>query len=478
VTIINTNDGVAVGNPVPVTGTVFMGAQFSPDGKTAAMSVVDSQGGTTTTSVTVVNALTGAPIGTTPGVAGTAAGPVKFSTDGSRAYQTATLIGPNNLQETRVFVVDTATGTQVGSPLFLSGAAAGGLQVFENHDFAALQGDFAIQTVRYFDAPNNQTLTRTYAIYLPTMLVGGFTFAPGSPAGIPDGNAVLNAAGTRAVQLSSNGSMTNVFIFNPVTGQGSQSTINNGTPAASAQFSADGSKIYVLTRSTSGGGPGGSSTTTYLTVFSTAMGTPIGGGLGPDAIVTGNSGEVFISPDGSRGVVIGSTSGPGGSASNQIVVVNGNFGHTVGTPVSVSGQLAGAVLTPDGSKLVVTTRSGNSATVTVVDTSDGSSAGSQSLGTGAAVGPMAIGSDGKTAFQTMMITDPVTGTQSTRVVVVELNGAPSVIGNIALEGAYNSGDAQSTLNGTRVVVTTAPDNNSTLVTVIDTDPFLVDPGTV
>jgi VCBS repeat-containing protein len=474
-TVLNTSSGGVLGNSVGVTGDSFMGAQFSPDGTRVAMATVDSQAATPMTSVTVVNAVTGALIGTTAGVDGTTAEGVKFSTDGSRAYQTATLIGPNNLQETRVFAIDTATGTLVGDPLFLSGAAAGGLQVFENHDFA-LQGDFAIQTVRYFDAPNNQTLTRIYAIYLPTMLVGGFTFAPGSPAGIPDGNAVLNAAGTRAVQLSSTGLTTNVFIFNPVTGQGSQSTINNGTPAASAQFSADGSKIYVLTRSTSGGGPGGSSTTSYVSVFSTETGTQIGGGLGPAAIVTGNSGEVFISPDGSRGVVIGTTSGFGGSTSNQIVVVDGIFGHPVGTPVSVSGQLKGAALTPDGSRIVVTTMSGNSTTVTVVNTADGSSAGSLSLGTGVAVGPVAIGSDGKTAFQTLMITDPVTGTQSTRVVVVGVNGVPAVIGNIALDGAYNSGGSQSTLAGARVVVTTSPGNNSTVVTVIDTDPFLVDQG--
>jgi len=67
------------------------------------------------------------------------------------------------------------------------------------------------------------------------------------------------------------------------------------------------------------------------------------------------------------------------------------------------------------------------------------------------------------------------GTQSTRLVIVDIAGTPTVVGVIALEGTQPSfGDVKATSDGSRLVVTTESLSDTSTVTVIDTAPFLVD----
>jgi hypothetical protein len=109
--------------------------------------------------------------------------------------------------------------------------------------------------------------------------------------------------------------------------------------------------------------------------------------------------------------------------------------------------------------------------LTAVNLVDGSTT-STPLATGTAVGALAIASDGKTAFQTVIVDDG--GTQSTRLVIIDITGTPTVVGVIALAGTQQTfGDVRATPSGTRLAVATAS-NDSTDVTVIDTAPFLVD----
>ena len=157
-------------------------------------------------------------------------------------------------------------------------------------------------------------------------------------------------------------------------------------------------------------------------------------------------------------------------------MLDADTGLVVGAPISLGGAQTGVTFSADGHRLFATAATiGTTTRVTSVNLVDGSSA-SVSLGTGAPVGALAIGSDGQTAFQTVIVTDG--GTQSTRLAIVDLSGAPTTVGVIALEGAQPSfGEVKSMLNGTRLVAATASENTTTTVTVINTAPFIVDPGT-
>ena len=267
VSVIDTGSGEQVGETVTVAGDSYQGVQFSAVGGKAAMSTVDSQG---ETRVTVVDAVSGALIGTTQGVAGTSMGPVQFSPDGGRAYQTVALFGPDNVVETRIVVVDTATGAQVGDPLLLAGGAAGGLQLFGD-------GDRALQTI---DTRAGATPTRIYTLDLATATVIGDPIElAGTPAGPPEGNAVLNEDGTRAVQLVQEGSTTRVVVIDTTPATGAvvvnDATTVTGQPASSVRFSDDGSRVVVTTRTTTGGG-GPSTTTTRVAVVDVGTGDQLG----------------------------------------------------------------------------------------------------------------------------------------------------------------------------------------------------------
>ncbi|MBE1550130.1 VCBS repeat-containing protein/YVTN family beta-propeller protein [Mycobacterium sp. OAS707] len=469
VSIINTATGEQVGSTVDATGNAFQGVQFSRDGQRAFMStVVSNPDGTITTFVTVVDAINGGRIHTTPGVLGTSIDPVKFSTDGTRAYQTVSYIAPNQPVETRVQIINAVTGEQIGDPIVLDGAAAGGLQLFDG-------GDRALQTVDIRDPNTGQTIaTRIYTLDLVngTTAPGDPIEFAGAPGGPPQGNAVLNDDGTLAVQLILQGTTTRVAVIDTASGTVVNSaTTVTGPAIRSPQFSDDGSHVVITTMTSSGGGPfGPPSSTTRVAVIEAATGNQVGSTYEVNAALTGGPQFAF---DDTR--VILQTRSSGNTA---VTVLNADTGLAVGAPIPLGGGETGLTFSADGSRVFVTATSGGSpatstATLTAVNLSDGS-ATSTPLGTGTAVGAPVIASDGKTAFQTVIVDDG--GTQSTRLVIVDITGTPTVLGVIALEGTQPSfGDVRVTLSGSRLVVATAS-NDSTAVTVVNTAPFLVDPG--
>ena len=460
VSVIDTGSGEQVGETVTVTGESFFGVQFSALGGKAAMATVDSQG---EVRVTVLDAVSGALIGTTQGVTGTSMGPVQFSSDGGRAYQIAGLYGPDDLLETRIVVVDTATGAQVGDPLFFAGVAAGGLQLFG-------EGDRALQTI-----DTGAGATRIYTIDLATATVIGVPIElVGSPAGLPEGNAVLNEDGTRAVQLMLEGSTTRVVVIDTTPATGAvvvnDATTVTGLPASSVRFSDDESRVVVTTRTTTGGG-GPSATTTRVAVVEVGTGDQLGVTYQVNGLLQR---AVEFSPDDDSTRLVLLTRSSVGSANVVVTVLDADTGLVVGAPISLGGAQTGVTFSADGHRLFATSATGTTTRVTSVNLVDGSSA-SVSLGIGVPVGALVIGSDGQTAFQTVIVTDA--GTQSTRLAIVDLSGAPTTVGVIALEGAQPTfGEVKSMLNGTRLIATTASDDTTT-VTVINTAPFLVDSGT-
>ncbi|MDT5009407.1 MAG: hypothetical protein QOH57_1024, partial [Mycobacterium sp.] len=448
--LINTATGAQTGVTIDAPGEIYSGLQFSPDGHTAYISTVESTAdGSLKTYVTVVDAVTGAKLGTTEGITGTTIGATVFSPDGSRAYRTVSYIGPD-ATETRVVAVNTATGEQIGNPLLFTGAAAnGGLVVGANGHL--------LQTVDIRNGSGQTTGTRVYTIDAATGLVIG---TPVDLAGSPASELRTNATGTRAVQLISNSSgSVAAFVIDTATGNLIGSVDLPGRSSANPQFTADGSKIIQITRVTSGG-PFGGSTTSYVSVIDANTGAQLGTSVSASGSYFGST---VFDEVGSRVILLTSSSGFGGGNSLATVVDTGS-GAALGV-APIAGQITGTALTSDG-RLIVTSSTGSGSSVTSVNLADGTGVGSSSLGSGTPIGAMVIGSDGRTGFQLAMV-----DAQSAKLFVVDLTGVPVVLRSIAIDGTA-SVPAQSIADGDAISVTTAKDGN-TKVTVIDTAPFLV-----
>ena len=322
--------------------------------------------------------------------------------------------------------------------------------------------------------------TRIYTIDLATATVIGVPIElVGSPAGLPEGNAVLNEDGTRAVQLMLEGSTTRVVVIDTTPATGAvvvnDATTVTGLPASSVRFSDDQSRVVVTTRTTTGGG-GPSATTTRVAVVEVGTGDQLGVTYQVNGLLQR---AVEFSPDDDSTRLVLLTRSSVGSANVVVTVLDADTGLVVGAPISLGGAQTGVTFSADGHRLFATSATGTTTRVTSVNLVDGSSA-SVSLGIGVPVGALVIGSDGQTAFQTVIVTDA--GTESTRLAIVDLSGAPTTVGVIALEGAQPTfGEVKSMLNGTRLIATTASDDTTT-ATVINTAPFVhntvVAPATV
>jgi WD40 repeat protein len=178
VAVINTADGT-LARSIDVTGTVVGSLQFSPDGSRAVL--------TTSDRLTVINTTTGATISNFV-LDGRPVGAVVFSSDGTRAYQTTTT--GTTLGDTTVTVYDTATGTKVSSWATAPGES------FAAPVFSA-DGSRAYITTAEFDPFNQKWETHVSVINTSTgSLVGSTITLDGTQRSL----SWLNADGTRLVQ--------------------------------------------------------------------------------------------------------------------------------------------------------------------------------------------------------------------------------------------------------------------------------------
>lgn len=376
-----------------------------------------------TTRVAVIDTATGRQVGTTFRTTGTHPAVVQLTADGARAMVTSVD------SKTHVAVLNTKTGTKVGSTLTLSGA--GSAQLAEG-------GSRAVVTASAY-SPFTRTVTTRIAVLNTTAGTrAGSTF---SFAG--NGSTLLSPDGTRAVLLS--GSAT--AVINTETGA------QVGTPLAGSwsvqAWTADGTRALLINSDYAG-----ADTTTRVGVLDLPTGLQIGTTVG----VVG-SGSVRFNAATNRAVVT-ATSTDTPNTTTSMAVFNTVTGTQLGATLTVPGQET-VVSSPDGTRLLLTADQYDSATamhttrVTVVDTVTGAVAGSLTL-TGNPYGrDPEFSSDGTRAAIITDVYDPISTLHTSRVTMMDtVTGAQvgttlTFVGSIVAETMWRP-------DGARALVTVTP----------------------
>lgn len=393
--VIDVGTGSQIGDGVAVTGYIWTTPGFNSDGsRYTVLTEADPGMDTWTTRITVLDTATGTQLGATTAVAGRAN--AYTNTDGSRVM----VVGDT------VAVIDTVTGSQVGTTLTLPGPvsssgdaipviAADGRAVITTVSDVGTPAEVTHVTV--IDTATGTQIGSTFSRAgeaLQTAVVGGGSravlvhrshaesteqeqiwatvvdTATGTQVGeavtLPGGSAVTireNAAGTRITLSatstpSSNLPTRTLTAIDTVTGQqvGQTLTLSGGRFAQGV--SADGNRVVTAAYTLTGN---------QVVVFDANTGTQVGSTITvPDSVGYALTLDVQVSPGGDR-AAISQTGITGTTYDTRLVIVDTTTGRLVGTPVSLAGtsgmqnngQGFAAQFTPDGDRVVFSTTLAN-----------------------------------------------------------------------------------------------------------------------
>jgi DNA-binding beta-propeller fold protein YncE len=345
---------------------------------------------------------------TVPGYpSGVLSSPAVFSADGGRALILTTASGPTGAP-TRMAVINTATGRQIGTTLTLDPTLIGAPVV-------GADGSHVFVTTT--DATN----TRVTVISTATRALTTTTFAlPGEPI-----SAELNADGSRLLVTTSDATMTRVAVINTATGSQAGTTVAvDGNPVGTLVLSADGGRAFITTSD---------ATTTRVAVINTATGAQIGNTFGVDKPPAART---VLSADGSRALITTYD-----ATTNQATVMN--TATQTGTTFTLPFQISETpVLNADGSRVLVTTEAGDFATGTytaqmaVVDTTTGAQVGTTLIVTGKEANSRLVSADRGRVVSITSATDPTTGVDTTRIAAIDL--ATGTQTSTALTGTWDT----------------------------------------
>jgi YVTN family beta-propeller protein/VCBS repeat-containing protein len=246
VAVINTNTGSQTGTTLTLPGTPSPSLLLSADGtRTLVTSTAyNAATGVYTTQAAVVDTVTGTQIGTTLTLTGPLAqyDSLVLSADGTHALITTGVHDASTYPTTgttRVAVINTTNGTQTGTTLTLPGDPSHSMM-------SAADGTRALITTYVPDG--GAGTTRVTAINTTTGAQTG-TILTGHPMGSP----VLNADGTRALittgifNLATGTTTTQVAVLNNITGAQTATLTLTGAPSGSPLLSADGTHALITT---------------------------------------------------------------------------------------------------------------------------------------------------------------------------------------------------------------------------------------
>jgi hypothetical protein len=469
-----------------------------------------------TTLATVINTITGTQIGavSVPGALSSSL----LSANGSRALITAT---PNGVDgklsnNTRVAVVNTSTGTQIGTTLSLTGNPSGSLMSADgtraliatsNYDplnFATnvttwvtvVNTTTGIQMGTIFNVPGNTIALQplnadgtrallTTRVYNPTSSTYSTRVAVLNTTGAQTGTTLtidldqfgfplVNANGTRAV-LDTN----RVVVIDTTTGRQIGSTFTP-FPADSLSFrtqlTADGTRAVITTNSIDAGG---TVTATRVAVVNLNTGTQSGTTVTIPRGIPGGGGAV-LSSDGTRAVIMGYNTDAATTTTSVAVIDTANgaqIGNTVTFTYPGYGESATQLVSSTAKRAVITTSSYNPAIVddvtrvVVIDTSTGSQIGTAVAVTGDASASLQVTADGSRALITTRSYAVETGIYTTRAAVIDTITGTQIGNTVTLSGEQFSSPLLNA-DRTRVLITTqfynpATGNYDRWVTEID-----------
>ena len=389
-----------------------------------------------------------------------------LSPDGTRAVNvssSAGLFGTTTL----VTVIDTTTGRQVGTPLTLSGAPRYSSMV----PLVSADGSHALVTTAATNWFTGTTTTQVTVIDTATGRQVGKTV---SLAGNQPGPPVMNAAGTRVLitttsdDLGTSATTTRASVIDTTTGAQIGTTVSlvgppTVYPTMSPVLNADGTRALVVTY---GYNSATSANTTQVAVINTTTGNQVGNTLilTADHLVT-----PAVSVAGAFALISTSTYDPS-TGTTQFALVNTTTGAQTGSTQTFTGTPPAMVLTNNGTRVLVTTRSHDETTgtdttkVSVIDTASGGQIGSTLTldGTGSPV----LSAAGGRAVVTTSIDNPVVDT--IEVAVYDTTTGTQIGSTVNLTG---NNAISTTAAGNRAVITAdgyGPTAGSTLVSVINT----------
>ncbi len=395
VAVLDTVTGKQVGDTFSVDGT-FVSTVLSAKGSRAVVttSVYDSSSSYShfaSTRVAVIDTMTGEQVGDTFSVAGGSISTVLSAKD-SRAVVTTGVFDPATYlysASTGVAVLDMATGEQVGDSLTVDGAGFcavspdGSRAVLTTTEYAPATYSYSAPQVTVIDTASGDQ-------------VGDSFFFAGSGSAAVSGSTVFTANGSRAVIAIGSG----VVVVDTAEGVQLGDTLTLADTGAEALSSVvlteNGSRAVVSARyndSTS------SDPWTYQTAWSSRLAvvdTATGDQVGNTIAVPG-SGDVWggsarLSEDGARAVFAVVNDDSTGYVTS-VVVVDTTTGQQIIDVFGVAGLGGVAALSDDGSRVLVVTNSH----AAVFDTDTGQRVGGMLVGNNLTV---AVSADGSRAVIT------------------------------------------------------------------------------
>lgn len=388
VAVIDTATGRQVGDTFTVDGT-FVSTVLSAKSSRAVVTtnVYDSPGAynVSSTRVALIDTATGEQVGDTFTAPGASLSTV-LSANGSRAVVTTGVFDPATYlysASTGVAVLDTATGEQVGDSLSVDGAG-----------FCAVSpdGSRAVLTTSVHNGAGYSPPEVTVIDTASGDQVGDSFFFAGSGSAGVSGSTVFTANGSRAVVAIGSG----VAVVDTAAGVQLGDTLtlaDTGTEAVSSlMLTEDGSRAVVTARYHSSTSTDGAGWSSRVAVLDTATGDQVGATLTVPGSGYVWGGSARLSKDGARAVIaVGNYDSTGYVTS--VVVVDSATGQQVGDVFTVAGQGGIAALSADGSRVLVVTNSH----AAVFDTDTGQRVGNMLVGNNLSV---AVSADGSRAVIT------------------------------------------------------------------------------
>lgn len=405
-----------------------------PRGRVTLASYPDGVFGSTTR-VAVIDTGTGRQVGTTLRITGDHPAAVQLTADGSR------VVVASSASKTRVAVLDTRTGAQVGTTFTLTGGGSAQL---------AGTGSRALVTATAYSPFTRSYTTRAAVLNTTTGTRVGSTFTLTGR-----GSAVVSPDGTRAVLFG--GSTT--AVINTVTGaQVGPSLADSWSLQA---WSADGTRALLTNTDYTATG-----VTTRVAMLDTATGAQIGTTLG----VVG-SGSVKYSAATNRAVVT-TTETNGSNTATRVAVFDTATGTQRGTTLAVTGESSTAS-SPDGTRVLITADLYDPATalhttqVTVFNTVTGTLAGSLTLAGNPYGRDPVFSPDATRALITTDVYDQASTLHTSRVTMFDTANGAQIGAALTLTGP-DVAEARWRADGTRALITMTPTQYDTV-----TSPMLV-----
>lgn len=456
--------------------TTRSGNTATGDGLTTHVVVVDTASGNQIGSAVTQTGSTGSTVDSDAYV-----GPQLFADDTRALLTTSTYDPATGSYDTYLSVLDVTTGSRIGDVITqpglnsnLYGAPSSTVLLRDDtrvlltsQDFDSVTGASAVE-VTVFDTTTGAKLGDTVVLQ-------------GQAASFQSLGPVVSDDETRAIVItspqynSSTGYTSQVAIIDVVTGAQVGDTFTNVSfqEAPTVQASDDASRIVLTTQAVD---PDSTSVVTTMRIIDTADAAQVG-----TAITQDGSGTAIYTSDGARILMVTSTGTFGSDGYTHYTTlettVDTATGAPVGDTITLTGQPATVDSTPDGSRVILTTRSYDAAGYTtrmiVLDTATGAQRGNTLTQTGS--GPVQLIANGTRAV--LVTTDYGSTTTTTSVAVVDTASGDQLGDSITQSGEPvrlpNGDDAfQLIQNGTRAVLATnaydSPSDTSTIhVTVFD-----------